>query len=295
MDLYTKTTRFEDFPHCQVSPDAHAKRKKITTDASKSMLASIEDVLSNSYKLESIQQLDYRALVFIAEELAAQGAFALGNDPRWKDRLFGAVNTIEKSACVAFTGYNLLTLAGKDYFDNFLDFVDLVVKRGYRQWRYTKLGFRDVLDFPEDSLDTAMLAFPESREILNCESLDELHDIVGEPVGIGGSAYFIDEAIAFYSADHLQVEAYQQTRLWTFEQVLACLDRACAVPLRLQGEKEGHYVLLIGIHDGCAILVDNSVTEHGGLAYMPIKQFLEAIIGRPDYTTVWDASMLWAE
>ena len=129
-----------------------------------------------------------------------------------------------------------------------------------------------------------MTAFERDKE--------EAYQIIGRPLGIGGSMYFLDQLIA----DTVDKEPYKSTRVWTVGQLLDNLKKGYPVPVRVGNAtyrddpslKGGHYVVLIGFENGNAVLVDSD--EPTGIFKCPWERFFSAMIQDQGLISAWDTT-----
>lgn len=264
--------------NCNVSPEEHAKRRNYHLTSGKSLKASISkfdvSILDSGYFLAKIPD-----------------NVPLASDPRWCNRQFGAVNTVEKSACIAFVSKVIL-----DFYSISVSMEDLFVEieqKGYRQWKLTKRT--KTLSMPKIDFASLKNAFPDDEEIQNCQSLREIFEVAGSPSGIGGSMFFIDNLI-----NELCNNSNIETRIQTIDKLLSNLSSGIPVPMRVQNSiyhrdpsrAEGHYVTLFGIVNGTAIVVDSSYTESSGLRCLPVKQLFDAMLGNENLICAWDLSQI---
>ena len=88
---------------------------------------------------------------------------------------------------------------------------------------------KTVFGWPTITLCKAKKAFSSEPQLQECTSLEEAYQIIGRPLGIGGSMYFLDQLIA----DTVGKEPYKSTRVWTVGQLLDNLKKGYPVPVRV--------------------------------------------------------------
>ncbi len=290
--IATETTnKYADFFHFNVCPEEHHMRKSFHQRAGNSLAISIKKLLSSNNKkyLGSIHQ---NTLLAKAIELGYNNYFVKASD--YKDVPFGAVSTLEKAGCLAFLSYHILLFSKVETL-SIEDLTNIISTKGYRMWRFENNP--KILNIPTLSLPDLKEIF--SEELSSCSSLDEVYEILGKPVGIGGSMFFIDNLIEYFSRS--QTKKYQLTRLWNFDEILHNLSKGIPVPVRVNNsiylndprKKEGHYVLLVGIDQGYAFIIDSNFNKTGCLTPCPIRDFLEAVIHNPGLIAAWNISNLF--
>lgn len=297
---------YRNFPNLSVSAEEHLHRKDLHLKAGEALKQSIWNALDDpSFNLRYRRmRTDEFGLCRLAQNLSDKKELARANDPRWAYLPFGAVNTIEKSACVAFASYNLLKLAQQPVKD-FLSIVDLAANNGYRQWRFANDPSRKVLGLPSIDVSEIVRLYPDNPDVQNCTTPEEIEKVLGPAQGIGGSMYFIDNLIEFYSQG--RVRAYDDTRFYSWDAIVEALQANIAVPIRVHrgiynanyAYREGHYVVLIGIHKGYALVVDSS---NQSIDRIPLRRFLLSVVCGLDahdkridadgYIVAWNATIL---
>ncbi len=271
---------------CWIPPVEHSNRQLLYSASGDLLEGSVKTRLEYLDETEyDIQHMQFPLLDVIRE----RHEFATSDDPRWKDKPFGAVNTVEKAGCLAFTAYNMLYLLGLEQYASMEELLDTIVQKGYRVWKFENC--KEYLSWPKITLSQIKKKYA-TREVKKCTSLEEVYQILGKPVGIGGYMYFLDELIAL-EAD---VKPYEDTRLWTVQEMLENLKAGYPVPIRVGNAtyrndetlKGGHYVILVGFRNGRAVTVDNAVI--GGIYECPIEQFFKAVIEDKKKVSGWNTS-----
>jgi len=216
----------------------------------------------------------------------------MASNPQWANRPFGAVNTVEKSACVAFVAKMILAFYGFD-----ISMEELLVKietKGYRMWKLAKKA--KTLNLPYLEATTIKNMFYEDDPIQLCHTLEDIYELYGKPVGIGGSMFVIDNIINCIAIK--PVRLYNDTRIHSVHQLLWNLINGIPVPIRVQNSiyhddpsrKEGHYVMLIGISCGNAIVLDSSYDLGNGINILPAKQLFKAMLWDNNLICAWNLS-----
>ena len=270
-------------PRYELPAEEHKKRSCNNVTAGDEFKSSVKD-----FPEELLEKLDY--MVELPDEIP------MALNPKWRDRLFGAVNTVEKSGCVAFTSKVVL-----DHFSIPVSMESLLTEienKGYRLWKLKNR--KKQLSMAHPDLEKLKMAFPEDAEIQSCKTLEEVYEVAGEPDGIGGSAFAIDAIIKCLAPHNNELSIGYDTRVRSFDKLLANLEKGYPVPLRVQNSVYhndsnrvgGHYVTLFGIKNGKAIVVDSSFTETAGVRMLPVKQLLDAVtFANPSLVFVWDLSV----
>ena len=280
-----------NIPEFTVSPEEHTKRNANHKKACEGFVASVKS-LNGDYSI--FDEMNCGA------ELPDMVPFA--NNPKWKDLPYGAANTCGNASCSA-----LQTKVVLDYLDTIasdkrifadltpsvMDIIYELTHRGYRSWKLaSKPG---TMVAPVATLDVIKKRFPNDAEIQNCQTLTEVFEKFGNPKGIGGSIFWLDNVIKLFSFDDA-VEIASQTRIHTVKKVVQNISNGIVVPIRVQnsvylGDENhpgGHYVTWFRIENGMAVIVDTAMEERCGVYRIPVKQLLEAILFNPNMAVVWD-------
>lgn len=272
------TNLFDLMPDMRVAPKQHEFRQFLH---SKSGL-DFED---------SVDSFNFSAFAEENHSIDFPKSIPFASNPEWKDMPFGPVGTIETSGCVVLTAKVILDYFG--YSDITIeDITRLCVSKGYRMWKFPKLS--KSLNLEEISLDNVKKEFPNVSEVITCNTLSDLYDKFGKPVGIGGSVYFIDNLISVLSNESEKLNIGYHTRIKKVSDLINNLEKGIPVPMRVNNriyldnphKKEGHYVTLFAIKYGTAIVVDTS--KEKGLYCLPFERLMQAAIADPDLTCIWD-------
>lgn len=264
--------------NCRVTPEEHQKRqmahlqsgRKLKDSVSKFDFTSLQNVVALS---ETPRQMDYCPM-----------AYQFGAMP------FGAVNTVEKAGCVCFVSYYLLRMYGEEYFP-FEKWVNEVVQKGYRIWKFKK--------FPKVTFCSSTVCVEEVKErfksldvdLSDCTTVEELENRLGAVEGVGGSMFLIDNVIAYLNG----LTPVEETRFTDVEDVIESIQSECMVPMRVNnaiyhdnpGEEGGHYIILLGIINGQALVWDASVYD--GYYALPFERLMKAAVADDGLIAVWDA------
>lgn len=259
--------------------EQHRERQRLHMEAAKTLKKSIENF--DFSKLDSIE-----SLVELPDEIP------MASNPKWANRQFGAVSTVEKSACVAFVSKVIL-----DYFHihiSMLDLLSLIEDKGYRMWKLYKT--KKTLNCPKAEYTILKKILADDARIQDCNTLEDIFDVFGEPVGIGGSSFLIDSILESISSKPIKV--YDDTRIKTIDELISNLSMGIPVPIRVQNSiyhndssrAEGHYVTLFGMANGTAVVVDSS--WESGIRFMPVKQLFTAMIKNENLICAWNLACI---
>lgn len=271
-----------------VPNEEHIERQKAHMDAARSLATSIRDYNINNLK-------NYKCICKLPNLIP------LNSNPKWSKRLFGAVNTVQKAGCLVFVSKLFL-----DEFDfNYIEVNSIIKEIEEKHYRLWKLANRDkTLSMPTISLEELKAEFPDDEPIQSCNSLDEVYSVAGNPVGIGGSMFFLDNLIYLVCRwnDIDVVKPYSGssygTRIYNVDSLLENLEMGCPIPLRVENSvylndsslKGGHYITLYGFNSGTAIVVDSNIDSNAGIKELPIKQLFDAMIANPNLVCAWNPS-----
>lgn len=261
-------------------PEQHQTRQNFHTLSARLLKKSIEE--RNLYDL-------FSASAEIPD------AICMASNPKWSNRPFGAVNTVQNSACVCFVAKVILDTPvyqkrfGKVSME---DIFSEAETKGYRLW---KLANRSTtLSMATPSVREIKKAFPQDEEIQRCTTLEQIYTIAGNPVGIGGSMYFIDNIISQASNNKMSVGF--DTRLRSVKEIVQNLEDGFYVPVRVENSiyhndptrKEGHYVTIVGLNGSTATVLDSSYDEHGGVREIPIMRLFAAMTAKEGLVCAWN-------
>ena len=121
--MENKKKDFKNFPCCNKAPFEHKLRRTVQEVAGDSMFATTSSCLKTGI-ISSLPLLGNSVLINSARGMARAGKFELA---KGHTEPFGAVNTVERSGCVAFVAYNLLVLCGKEGLCSFNEIVRMEV------------------------------------------------------------------------------------------------------------------------------------------------------------------------
>lgn len=271
-----------DLPRCQLPRAEHEKRQSYHLLYGAALKESVEVRKEFGLEVED-------AIADKPQGIFVPMAKNYGTVP------FGAVNTVEKAGCICFVSYYLLQKYVKDLRMSFLEWVDEVVEKGYRTWKYSK--YPATFSSPKVDLEETKKRFAGFEDISDCDTEEQLFEKLGEPVGIGGSVFLMDNLISCLSEG--KVKAVKHTRIQTVTGIINNLKRNFWVPLRVNNaiyhgdpnHTGGHYVTLYGVKDGNALVWDSSI----GDVKLPFKTLMEAAVADKGLITAWDISSLGEE
>lgn len=268
-----------------VSPENHKLRKRCATISTQTLCESISSFLRDTNQLfEGLKKGSY-PLLERAEQM--MGKWVLASDPRWKDWSFGCANTLEKSGCLPFCALNLLILTRKAYDitpREVKEFTDDLVEKGYRRWHFANSTKN--LGWSEINMDLIRHEFPE----FEANNDEEILKILGEPQGIGGAMFYLDQLLAVYCG----LKPYEETRCSTWQEVLNCLQDGSPVPVRIDlgisdgnASTGGHYATLLGFNNNQeAVLLDSSADA--GIRVVPAERLLNSMLYPKTMVCAWN-------
>lgn len=169
----------KNLPLCMVPEDEFKRRKTIQGRISEELAKSVRYEIEIGYSYVG----NIRGLV---------PKVILESDPRWKDKLSGAVGTVEESACIALVAWQILKYYGIEV--SVLELKDLIVEKGYRAWKPIGIGGMHVL------LDNiiAMYRGVKPIEDTRLRTVSDVYRELGAghfvPVLVKNSVYWDDES-----------------------------------------------------------------------------------------------------
>lgn len=264
----------------KLEPTEHQERKIAHIQAGDAFVNSV-----STYDFTTLKEVNY------VVEKHPQVIIA-GEDHREQETSFGPVDTIAKAGCIIYVGTMILRNYGKNI--DAVDLADEAVKKGYRSWGF-KNHMKDYFISPTIDVEEVKAKFSEEiPEVNNCQSVEDLEEILGKVTGIGGSAFVVDNIISILSGNILR--PVLDTRITTVEAVLENLKNGIMVPMRVNNtiyhndEKRvgGHNIILAGISNGEAILLDSSL----GINRVPTERLFKAAAANKGLIVVWDLSKL---
>lgn len=257
----------------------HLQRQTIYQDSTRQLIESFKGKLSGH--IPRYDPKNFPLIEFVKGNEHFE--IPLASDPRWAQKRFGAVGTIQSSGCLPLALCTMLRLMGEKA--EVTDLVNEVVNKGFRFWSFGNYP-KVTLNWPDcRNLNRIKEQF---LDLCHVTDIEEALRILGPIHGIGGHAYAIDEFIAAYTGQ----KAYEDTKVYSWEQVVANLENKCSVPIRFdrrlltqQTPSEGHYGVLIGLRGHNAVIIDSSAP--GGILEVPIEKFIVSVIsdGR---ATAWN-------
>lgn len=271
-----------DLPRCQLPREQHEKRQSYHLLYGASLKKSVEIRNEFGWDVENVENV-------MADK--PQGVFV----PMAKSYAtipFGAANTVEKAGCICFLSYYLLQKYDADRTMPFLEWVDEIVRKGYRTWKFSK--YPGTFSSPNVDLDEAKARFEGAVDLTDCDTEEKLIGKLGEPVGIGGSVFLMDNVISCLSGG--KAKAVEDTRIKSVTGIINNLKHNFWVPLRVNNaiyhddetRTEGHYVTLYGVKDGMAFVWDSSI----GDVKLPFMILMNAVVADKGLITAWDIRSL---
>lgn len=272
----------KEFPNYSVSKPEHDVRTEAWKDSGSKLKASIKDFLASpDFEAAIKKQTSNRTFAGMqrAFDLYDDGSFLCAYD--FANIPFGAVSTVAKAGCLAFTSYHMLRFLGFQV--NFKKLVASITSNGYRSWNFTKtMSSRaytkaSATDFTLDELKSN---YPDWDKMQSCSSLNEAFELLGEPVGVGGANAYFDNLICYINPS---VELYTNTRLKNVKDIFSNLGIGTPIPISVNNaiyyddanKSGGHYVLLVGVNGNKFAIVDSNERT---LSFVPIKQVFEAMV-----------------
>lgn len=281
-------------PYFNVSSEEHRARTQM-------------HLTSGQYLKQSLESLRLLDLAGLNVQVQIPDAISMASNPKWANRQFGAVNTISNSGCICFVAKIILE---HPVFQKFYGTVSMdeifseVETKGYRMWKLEKIP--KALNIANPTVETLKEIFHDNNDICACNTLEEIYSIAGHPVGIGGSAFFLDYLIAqpFEVADtsdsfQMPVLIGSNTRVLSIEQIVENLEAGFPVPIRVENsiymndpsKKQGHYITLFGFENGEAIVVDSSYDSCAGVRRIPVTQLFRAILANDNLIGAWNCNL----
>lgn len=273
-------------PKCDMPFKQYHERQDYNIECGKNFKTSLNfhsidccSVIATNFNCGVIESYDRTELIRVP----------YAGNPEWATRQFGAVNTVENSACIAFVAKMVLDYFGFNY--SMEDILSALESNGYRKWKLSRN--KKTLSTPQLNAESIKAEFPEDDPIQSCETLEEIFHLYGEPVGIGGAAVAIDNVINYIA--HKPYHSLS-TRISSIDKVLENLKNGILVPVRVNNaiyndddsRVGGHYVVLFALLNGYAFVLDSS--EPTGINILYAKQFFNAVTANENLIAVWDLS-----
>lgn len=268
-------------PEFQVSPEEH-KQRLANHASSCHEFAESARVFSDYSRFDNVSY---------GTELPDEVAFA--RNPKWKDLPFGAANTFEKASCGALAPKNALNVlavrapkylrAVFDFHPSVFEVANSLFEKGYRSWQFSNL--KGAITSPTVDLNAVKRRHPDNEEVKTCNDEKDLISKFGNPVGIGTSFFFIDNLIKLISCKQ-DIQIANETRVHSIDQFFSELEKGYCLLVRVwnstyrdnKTREGGHYVLVTGIEQGFAVIVDSDMEETLGIYKIPAKQLVHSII-----------------
>lgn len=272
----------------RVSAEEHKRRTELHLEKGRelkeSVLAMTDEDWENVKKIQSYATYPHNIL--------------LASDPVFANINFGAVGTLQSSGCVVFVSAYIIDVVLNRRFD-ICEWTDMVVEKGYRSWCFE--------NYPKVSFTSKNVSLIEAKSklkgiannIQNCENIEQLYAITGKAIGIGGSMFLIDNVIFELSGGSIYENMdviINRTRLNSVTKIIDNLKKGFMVPLRVNNaiyhddktREGGHYVILIGLENGVAYVLDSSI----GFITLPFKRLIKAVVNDEKLIAAWDTSCI---
>lgn len=133
-----------DLPRCQLPRAEHEERQSYHLLYGASLRQSVEFRKDAGWKVEDA----------IADK--PQGVF-VPMAKSYSTIPFGATNTVEMAGCICFVSFYLLQKYDTDFKMTFLEWVDEVVEKGYRKWKFN--NYPGTFTSPKVDLEEAKAYF----------------------------------------------------------------------------------------------------------------------------------------
>lgn len=268
-------------PYFEVSSEEHKRR-------SANHVQSCHEFAESARAFTDFSRFDN---VSYGAELPDEVAFA--RNPKWKDHPFGAANTFAKASCGALAPKNALNVLARqapkhlravfDFHPSVFEVANNLFEKGYRSWQFPKL--KGGITSPTVSLEAVKRRHPDNEEVNQCKTEKDLISKFGNPVGIGTSFFFIDNLIKLISCKR-EIQIADETRVHSIEQFFSELEKGYCLLVRVwnstyhddKTREGGHYVLVTGIEEGYAVIVDSDMEKTLGIYKIPVKQLIGSII-----------------
>lgn len=272
----------------RVSAEEHKKRTELHLEKGRELKNSFDTMTDDDW--ENVRKI--KAYVKYPHNIL------LASDPIFSNIKFGAIGTLQSSGCVVFVSAYIIDQFLNRRFD-ICEWTDMVVEKGYRFWcfeKYPKVSFSSKnVDLSEAKKKLSGIA----PEIQNCDNLEKLYEVVGQVKGIGGSMYLIDNVIFELSGGNIYESMnviLHRTRLCSVSKIVENLISGFMVPIRVNNaiyhddrtREGGHYVILIGIEDGEAYVLDSSI----GFVKLPFRRLMKAMVANDGLIAAWDTSCI---
>ena len=268
-------------PEFQVTPEEHKQR-------SANHACSCHDFAESAVVFS-----DYSLFDNVSYGAELPDEVALARNPKWKDLPFGAANTFEKASCGALAPKNALNIlafsapkhlrAVFDFHPSVFEIANNLFEKGYRSWQFPNL--KGAITSPTFNLDAVKRRHPDNEEVKACKDEKDLISKFGNPVGIGTSFFFIDNLIKLISCKQ-DIQVANETRVHSIDQFFWELKAGYGLLVRVwnstyhddKTREGGHYILVTGIENGNAVIVDSDMEQTLGICKIPVKQLVDSII-----------------
>lgn len=243
---------------------------------------------------ESVESYDFKMLANMCLGGKKYPDFIIaGEDPREKTTPFGAVDTVYASGCVIYASNTILNQYIKRKV-GVLELAEEAANKGYRSWKFANYS-KPYFTSTKVDVDEVKEKFKEIvPEVQKCKTVEDLENLLGKVTGIGGSMFLIDNIICMLSKKELTPVC--DTRITTIEQVIRNLKNGIMVPIRVNNSIYhydpkrigGHYVVLAGIENGEAVILDSAI----GINRIPAERLFKSVVANPSLIGIWDLSQI---
>lgn len=271
-------------PKCDLPPKQYHERQEYNIECGKAFRKSLS---AESFASSTLIASNFSYGALDSYNKTESNKIPFKGNPEWANRHFGAVNTVENSGCIAFVIKIILDFFGYNY--SVVDIVSALEDGGYRKWKLS--NNRKILSIPYLDLENIKSEFSDDDPIQECNSMEEVYGLYGEPVGIGGAAIAIDNVINYIAN---RPYSNLETRISSIDKVLRNLRNGIIVPARVSNSiyhdddrrAGGHYVVLLGLFNGIAYVLDSS--ELAGIKCLPATRFFKAVTADESLIALWD-------
>lgn len=278
-------------PECTLEKEQYLARKDYFLESGKALKDSITSFNLGLTTCLATTLTSPFANITMVDSYDRKSSFSIpsAHAPSWANRQFGAVNTVENSACIAFVSKIMLEYFGFSY--KLEDILSELETKGYRLWKFANNS--RTLSTPNFDVDSIKKEFPSDDPIQDCKNVEEIKQLYGEPVGIGGAACALDNIIHYLAK---QPSNTFNTRITDFKKIIENLKMGIPVPIRVENSiyhndnsrKGGHYVVLFGLIEGKAYVLDTSVKN--GIKTISAQRLFKAMLATEQLIAAWDFS-----
>ena len=272
MYFLTKEKLFKNWKPVNVPKEVHLRRREKNNSIGELLTISV-----NGFDYKSLENKSI--LVKIPQDIL------LASNPMFCDYPNGAYGTVESSGCMNLIGTYHLNRYGFNVLVQ--EVTDAIAEKGGRIIKFNGKS----LSIPKFDLELIKEQFPEDKQMQTITNLQELREKYGEETGIGGSFFIFDNLIWALLGFRSEVDL-SQTRLTKVENIVENIGNGIPVPMRVsnavyhndESRREGHFITLIGIEYGIAIVYDTSL----GFKRLPFRQLMKAATANPGLIAAWN-------